>query len=67
MIRNRQISTPAAAWQIWNFTLGDGYGFADYMLYVDAKAAGVIEVKRQGATLSGVETRSCKCSKGQPP
>jgi type I site-specific restriction endonuclease len=38
---------------IRNFTLADGYGFADYLLYVDAKAAGVIEAKRQGATLSG--------------
>lgn len=51
---------------IRNFTLADGYGFADYLLYVDAKAAGVIEAKRQGATLSGVETQSGKYSKGLP-
>jgi type I restriction enzyme R subunit len=51
---------------IRNFTLADGYGFADYLLYVDAKAAGVIEAKRQGTTLSGVETQSAKYSKGLP-
>ena len=51
---------------IRNFTLADGYGFADYLLYVDAKAAGVIEAKRQGSTLSGVETQSGKYSKGLP-
>ena len=51
---------------IRNFTLADGYGFADYLLYIDAKAAGVIEAKRQGATLSGVETQSGRYSKGLP-
>jgi type I restriction enzyme R subunit len=34
-----------------------GYGFADYLLYVDGKAAGVIEAKKEGVTLTGVETR----------
>lgn len=28
-----------------------GHGFADYLLYVDGKAAGVIEAKKQAATL----------------
>ena len=33
-----------------------GHGFADYLLHVDGKAAGVIEAKKRGATLSvGVE------------
>ncbi|MEP7182670.1 MAG: hypothetical protein ABI886_10810 [Betaproteobacteria bacterium] len=27
-----------------------GHGFADYLLYVDGKAAGVIEAKKQGVT-----------------
>ncbi|MHB8320928.1 hypothetical protein HF292_004385 [Acidithiobacillus ferruginosus] len=35
------------------FPLKPGHGFADYLLYVDGKAAGVIEAKRQGVTLSG--------------
>jgi type I restriction enzyme R subunit len=34
-----------------------GHGFADYLLYVDGKAAGVIEAKKEGVTLTGVETR----------
>ncbi len=48
------------------FPLKDGYGEADYLLYVDAKAAGVIEAKRVGATLTGVEVQSGKYSKGLP-
>ena len=43
-----------------------GHGFADYLLYVDGKAAGVIEAKKEGVTLSGVETQSDKYSKGLP-
>jgi len=51
---------------ICNFTLKEGHGFADYMLYVDGKAAGVIEAKKQGHTLTGVETQSDKYVKGLP-
>lgn len=43
-----------------------GHGFADYLLYVDGKAAGVIEAKREGVTLSGVEIQAEKYSKGLP-
>ena len=43
-----------------------GHGFADYLLYVDAKAAGVIEAKKQGVTLTGVETQSAKYTAGLP-
>lgn len=43
-----------------------GQGFADYMLYVDGKAAGVIEAKREGISLSGVEIQSDKYTKGLP-
>ncbi len=35
--------------------LNPGFGEADYLLYVDGKAAGVIEAKKQGATFTGVE------------
>ena len=51
---------------IREFPLADGYGFADYMLYIDGKAGGVIEAKKQGTTLTGVETQSGKYSKGLP-
>ena len=37
-----------------------GYGFADYLLYVDGRAAGVIEAKKEGVTLTGVETPSTR-------
>lgn len=32
-----------------NFPLAIGYGFADYLLYVDGKAAGIIEAKKKMA------------------
>ncbi|MBI5618588.1 MAG: DEAD/DEAH box helicase family protein [Gammaproteobacteria bacterium] len=43
-----------------------GHGFADYLLYVDGKAAGVVEAKKIGATLTGVEVQSDKYTKGLP-
>ncbi len=43
-----------------------GHGFADYLLYVDGKAAGVIEAKKEGSTLIGVEIQSEKYVKGLP-
>jgi type I restriction enzyme R subunit len=35
-------------------------GFADYLLYADCKAVGIIEAKPEGHTLTGVETQSGK-------
>ena len=51
---------------IREFVLDAGQGFADYLLYVDGKAAGVIEAKKEGATLTGVEVQSGKYSQGLP-
>lgn len=51
---------------IREFPLKSSHGFADYLLYVDGKAAGVIEAKKEGATLSGVETQSTKYTRGLP-
>lgn len=51
---------------IRNFTLAAGHGFADYLLYVDGKAAGVIEAKKAGTTLTGVEIQSDKYKNGLP-
>ncbi len=48
---------------IRNFTLKQGHGFADYLLYVDGRAAGVVEAKKEGVTLTGVETQSEKQEK----
>ena len=41
-------------------------GFADYLLYADAKVIGVVEAKKEGATLTGVETQSGKYLQGLP-
>ncbi|MFK5925956.1 MAG: type III restriction endonuclease subunit R, partial [Desulfuromusa sp.] len=51
---------------IREFPLVTGHGFADYLLYVDGKAAGVIEAKKVGSTLTGVEIQSDKYIKGLP-
>jgi type I restriction enzyme, R subunit len=41
-------------------------GFADYLLYADCKALGVIEAKPEGHNLTGVETQSGKYMDGLP-
>ena len=51
---------------IREFPLASGHGFADYLLYVDGSAVGVIEAKKAGVTLSGVEVQSDKYSQGLP-
>ena len=43
---------------IREFPLAEGSGSADYLLDIDGRAAGVIEAKKFGATLTGVERRS---------
>lgn len=48
------------------FALDSGHGVADYLLYVDGKACGVIEAKKQGATLTGVEAQSGRYAQGLP-
>jgi len=51
---------------IRDFPLKSGHGFADYILYIDGKAAGVIEAKKAGNTLTGVEIQSDKYKHGLP-
>ena len=48
------------------FKLASGHGFADYLLFVDGKAAGVLEAKPEGHTLSGVEVQAEKYATGLP-
>ena len=48
------------------FPLMHGHGFADYLLYVDGRAAGVVEAKPEGHTLTGVESQSGKYGDGLP-
>src|ERR1017187_3187094 len=47
------------------FPMKAGFGFADYLLYVDRKAAGAVEAKAEG-TLTGVEAQSAKYAAGLP-
>jgi type I restriction enzyme R subunit len=51
---------------IREFPLNPGFGFADYLLYVNGKACGVIEAKKEGATLTGVEVQSARYAQGLP-
>lgn len=48
------------------FPLNAGHGKADYLLYVDGRACGVIEAKKQGSTLTGVELQSGRYAQGLP-
>ena len=40
------------------FPLLSGFGFADYLLYADGRAIGIVEAKPEGHTLTGVEWQS---------
>lgn len=51
---------------IREFPLESGYGFADHLLYVDARAAGVIAAKKWGIPLRGVEPQSGRYAQGLP-
>jgi type I restriction enzyme R subunit len=57
---------PVKGVAIREFPLNNGFGFADYLLYVNGKACGVIEAKKEGATLSGVEVQSGRYAQGLP-
>ncbi|MBN8279028.1 MAG: DEAD/DEAH box helicase family protein [Gammaproteobacteria bacterium] len=47
------------------FPMKTGFGFADYLLYLDRKALGAVEAKAEG-TLTGVEAQSAKYAAGLP-
>jgi type I restriction enzyme, R subunit len=51
---------------IREFALGRGFGEADYLLFADGQTVGVIEAKKEGATLVGVEIQTQKYSEGIP-
>ncbi len=48
------------------FSLKTGHGSADYLLYVDRKVVGVVEAKKAGDTLTGVEVQTEKYGAGLP-
>jgi len=47
-------------------SLKSGHGEADYLLFVDGEAVGAVEAKKEGSTLTGVETQSNRYSEGLP-
>ena len=48
------------------FPLKSGHGEADYLLFLDSAPVGVVEAKREGETLTGVEIQTTKYSEGVP-
>ena len=58
--------TAGAGIAVREFPLEAGHGKADYLLYADGKAIGVVEAKPEGHTLTGVETQSAKYAEGLP-
>jgi len=46
--------------------MASGHGRADYLLYVDQRAVGVIEAKPEGTPLTGVEWQSAMYANGLP-
>ncbi len=48
------------------FRMAPGHGFADYLLFVDGKAVGVLEAKPAGYHLNNVELQADKYSNGLP-
>ena len=48
------------------FRMAPGHGFADYMLFVAGRAAGVLEAKPAGYTLSSVEPQADRYAAGLP-
>jgi type I site-specific restriction endonuclease len=51
---------------IREFALDAGRGFADDLIYVDGKACGVVEAKKQGTTFTGAEVQSARYAQGLP-
>lgn len=49
---------------IREFPLRSGHGFADYLLYLDGRAAGVIEAKKAGVPLIGVDRQAERYASG---
>lgn len=48
------------------FPMAQGHGFADYLLFVNRRPVGVVEAKKPGTTLTGVEYQSKKYTEGLP-
>jgi type I restriction enzyme R subunit len=51
---------------IREFSLGHGFGEADYMLFANGRAVGAVEAKKEGSTLIGFEGQTRKYGEGIP-
>ncbi len=51
---------------IREFMMEPGYGYADYLLFVDGQAVGALEAKKEGFGLTGVEPQVKSYSDGLP-
>jgi len=51
---------------ICEYPLKKGHGFADYLLYVDGAAVGIVEAKKTGVPLTAVEIQTARYSAGLP-
>ena len=64
--RDEMNLSASAGVAVREFPLQPGHGKADYLLFVDEEAVGVVEAKPEGYTLGGVEVQSEKYSTGLP-
>jgi type I restriction enzyme R subunit len=65
--RHKQMNLGAARGvAVREFPMAADHGDADYLLFVDRKAVGVVEAKKAGSTLTGVEWQSAKYTAGLP-
>lgn len=49
---------------IREFPLNNGFGFADYLQYVNGRACGLIGAKKEGATFTSVEVQFGRDAQG---
>jgi hypothetical protein len=69
MVQDRGLTNLSAGCgvAVREFKLASGYGYANYLLFVDGKAVGVVEAKPEGHTLTGVEIQVARYAAGLPP
>jgi len=58
--------TAGAGVAVREFKMASGHGFADYLLFVNGKAVGVLEAKPAGYALTNVELQADKYATGLP-
>ena len=67
-IQNYNVANPRSSKgvAVEYFEMGKDIGQADYVLFVNGQAVGVIEAKKSGETLTGKEIQTKKYSEGFP-